>query len=1135
MKKFYFIVLFTLVSLFVSAQTIEKVYHFEAPEVTEIQAYSQIQFKDCMQTAKAGDPSLPYKSVSLLLPYGSEAVSVEVELSDFEEIALERQLFPYQPSRPYSMPERKSFIKNEDVYSSKGVYPIENHGIVTTHYMNGHAFAFTSFTPVQYEPSNGKVMYAKTAKVKVEIASSREDHSAMIWNTPYINSRVMALADNPEMITSYKMRGREISTYDMLIITGSDYVAGFDEYINYYDSIGVSNRIVTVDEIYDEVEGIDNQDKIRNYIIQEYTDNGILMVLLGGDVNIVPYRGFYCTVLTGGDYEIDYGIPADLYFCALDGNWNDNNDNKWGEIGEDDLLPEIGIARMSFNNETKQANMINKTLKYQRSPVLGEFRDVTLAGEWLYDNPETYGSDYLELLIGEHDDNGYTTIGIPEDYNFTRLYAEENGWSGSALMSTINAGTQYVHHVGHANTDFVADWYNSSITDENFSGANGVDHNYTFFHSHGCICGSFEDDCIMERMISIQNFAVAAIGNSRYGWFNEGQTEGPSGHLHREMTDAQYHERIPFLGLTLTESKIQTAPFVNAPGQWEEGALRWNFYDLNILGDVAVRPWLDEPFDPSIEYEEQMVLGIQSTDIEVRDEDNNGRKGFRCSIYNEDGELIGFAITNDEGVATIEFDGGLTTVGEMKLVVTGLDAFPQVLDVTAVPNNSAYIVYDNFILNDEDGQIDYSETQLIDMIVKNVGSVNAENVTATLSCDKPDYVNITNSTVEIGSVSANSDITLEDAFEFVVCDSVPNNTKVRFFLTCTDGTDVWESKFNTTIYAPEFEIVNYVIEDEDANGDVDPGETVTVHFTIANTGNSAVENATFAVFCSADEISFDQNEFTIESLIAGEEIVMDFTFTLSENAEQGVAYEMILAVYFEKYITYDSFTFAVGSVVEDFETGDLSKYDWQLSGSPTWSVVTEDPYEGNYCIKSGAVDDYNSTTLQITLNVFSETEISFYKKVSSESSYDKLKFTVDGTDMGNWSGEIAWSQETFTLTVGEHILEWTYTKDMSVSNGSDCAWLDNIVFPPTTIIESVEYIVAENISIYPNPSEGLFNVELGDEEYEVTIYNTMGQIVYHVEAASGKLEVSLNDISAGLYFVNIKNTGNNISRKIVIE
>lgn len=1134
MKRVSFMLFLSLMSLLLSAQTIEAVYHFDNPKITEIQGYKQIQFKDCMQTAVAGNPSLPYKSVSLLLPYGSEAASVEVELSDFQEITIENQLFPYQPSRPYSKPERKAFMKNDDVYSSKSIYPAENHGVITTHYMNGHAFAFTSFTPVKYEPSSGKIMYATTAKVRVELNSSKEDHSAMIWNTPYVNSRVMALADNPEMIDSYKTRGKNINTYDMLIITGTDYVAGFDEYADYYDSIGVSNKIVTVDEIYSEMDGIDNQDKIRNYIIQEYSENGIIMVLLGGDVNIVPYRGFYCTVLTGGDYEIDYGIPSDLYFSALDGTWNDNNDNKWAEIGEDDLLPEIAIARMSFDDASKQANMINKTLKYQRNPVLGEFRDVTFAGELLYVDPDTYGSFYLELLIGEHDDNGYTTIGIPEDYNFTRLYAENGTWSGTSLISVINAGTQYVHHTGHANTDFVAEWTNSTITDNNFSGANGVDHNYTFFHSHGCICGSFDDDCIMERMVSIQNFAVAAIGNSRNGWFNEGQTEGPSGHLHREMTDAQYHERIPFLGMTLTESKIQTAPFVNAPGQWEEGALRWNFYDLNILGDVAVRPWLDEPFNPNIQYDEQIVLGIPSTDIEVRDENNNGRKGFRCSIYNEDDELIGSAITNDNGIATIEFDGGLTNVGEMKLFVTGLNAFPQVLDVAAVPSNSAYIVYDSFILNDEDGQIDFNESQLIGMTIKNVGGLDASNVSATLSCDKPEYVNITTSTIEIGSITANSNITLDDAFEFVVCDSVPNATSVKFFLSCTDGTETWESKFSTVIYAPEFEIVSYEMEDEDANGNLDPGETVTVHFTIANTGNSSITDAVFAVFCSAAEISFDQNKFDIESLAANEEVNIDFTFTLSEDA-QGVAYEMIMAAYSGKYITYDSFTFAVGSVVEDFETGDLSKYDWQHSGAAEWTVVSENPYEGNYCVKSGDIGNYTSTTLQITLNVFSETEISFYKKVSSESGMDKLKFTIDVTDMGTWSGDVPWSMETAVLTTGEHTLKWTYTKDIVASSGMDCAWLDNIVFPPTTIIENVECFVEDNISIYPNPNKGAFNIELGDNQCDVTVYNTMGQIVYQAMSVRNDMEIKLDNACSGLYFVNIRNSEMNVTRKMLIE
>ena len=211
MKKISFLLFLSMMSLFISAQTIEQIYHFDNPIVSEIQSYNQIQFDGCMQTATEGNPSLPYKAVSLLLPYGSEAASVEVVLSDFEEITLNKQLFPYQAARPYSKPERKAFVKNEELYSSKGVYPTENHGVLTTHYLNGHAFAFTSFTPVQYEPSSGKVFYAKTATVRVNVASAKNDNTTMLWNTPYINSKVKALADNPEMLSTYKTRGRNIS------------------------------------------------------------------------------------------------------------------------------------------------------------------------------------------------------------------------------------------------------------------------------------------------------------------------------------------------------------------------------------------------------------------------------------------------------------------------------------------------------------------------------------------------------------------------------------------------------------------------------------------------------------------------------------------------------------------------------------------------------------------------------------------------------------------------------------------------------------------------------------------------------------------------------------------------------------
>ena len=1127
MKKLTLLILMSLISIFVSAQVVEHTYHFENPVVTEIQSYNQVQFSNCMQTAVAGNPSLPYKSVSLLLPCGSEAESVEVILSDFEEINVKSQLFPYQPARPYSQPERKVFMKNEDVYSSKNIYPSKSYGELTTHYLNGHAFAFTSFTPVQYEPSSGKVKYAKTATVRVTLTSAKKDNSAMIWNTPYINSKVKNLADNPEMIESYKTRGRNTADYDLLIITGADYVEGFAEYCEYYNSIGVRNNIVTLDEIYASTEGSDNQEKMRNYIINEYTDNGIIMVLLGGDVNIVPYRGLYCHVQSSSVYE-DSNIPADLYFSALDGTWNDNGNNRWGEIGEDDLLPEIGIARMSFNNATKQANMINKSLKYQREPVLGEFRDVTLAGEWLYDNPETWGSDYMELLIGEHDDNGYTTIGYPEDYNFIRHYAEDGTWGPSQLKATINAGTQYVNHVGHANTNTVAEWYNSDITDANFSGANGVDHNYTFFHSHGCVCGSFEDDCIMERMVSIENFAVAAIGNSRYGWFNEGQTEGPAPHLHREMTDAQHHDRIPFLGMHLSESKCMTAPFVNAPGQWEEGALRWNFYDLNVLGDVAVRPWLDEPFEADIEYSAQLFIGAQSTEIVVKDDNGNPQKGFRCSfVYND--ELIGFGITDENGVAEINFEGGLTATGDMKLYVTGLNAFPVVLDVTAVPNNSAYVVYEEYTVNDANGIIEYNESASFDIVLKNIGSVNASNVTATLTCDKPDYINITTAIANVGNVNANSNVTLEDAFALTVCDSVPNNTNVKFFVSCTDGTDTWESKFDVKVSAPELEIVK-------PNGlELNPGDEVTVEFSIINKGGSTANNVVFTILLP-EEIIVSQNQFNISSLAAGEETSVEVTLTVSENAGLGFAYEMPLIAQSGRYTTNSSYAIIVGSVTEDFETGDFSKFDWEFDGNPTWEITTDNVYEGQYCAKSGAIGDQTSTTLKITIDVKAESELSFYKKVSSESSYDFLKFYIDGQEKDKWSGEKDWSLETYTLNEGLRTLEWTYSKDVYVGEGQDCAWVDNIQFPPTAIIVDVETVEERNVNIYPNPARDFVRVStVNGQQSTVKIYNTIGMLVDEIEMSSDEIEINVTDYNPGIYFINIRNEELNMTKKIVVE
>ena len=687
MKKAFIIGSILMVSLFASAQTIEKTYHFSQPNVSQIQGYDQIQFKNCMQSALAGQPSLPWQSISLMLPQGQEAVAIEVELSDFQTMEGSHNLYPYQSALTYSNPVRHQFEIDEALYASKSVYPAQAHGKLSTHFMNGIGFAFSAFTPVQYIPATGQVMYATKAIVRITTEASKTDQTRQLWLNNGNAQRAMGLAQNPEMLQNYDSKGRTVGGYDLLVVTNQQYVSAFGEYEKFYEERGLRTKIVAFEDIISTMEGRDNPEKLRNFIIQEYENAGIMMVNLAGDVPAIPYRGLYCFADSGSGYE-DYDIPADLYYAALDGTWNDDNDNRWGEIGEDDLLPEIGIGRMCFSNQNELNNMLHKAMTYQTDPVLGEFRKVIMAGEHLFDNPESNGSQYLELLIGTRDDNGYTTTGIPEYYEFNRLYEEEGNWSGTKLRNAINQGTQYVHHDGHANTNYVAGWTNSDITDNKFSGVNGVVHNYTFFHTSGCICGDFSSDCILERMTKISNFAVATFGNSRYGWFNEGQTEGPAIHLARETEDAYYNDRIPYGGMALREGKIMTAPWVNAPGQWEEGALRWNFYDLNMMGDVAVSPWHDEPFTPNVDYPTEILEGMTSMEVKVTNENSEGLKNFRCALFDGE-ELLGVAYTDELGNATIVVDESVVISDGMKLIVTGCDAWPQTLtlDLTATTEN----------------------------------------------------------------------------------------------------------------------------------------------------------------------------------------------------------------------------------------------------------------------------------------------------------------------------------------------------------------------------------------------------------------------------------------------------------------
>ena len=136
--------------------------------------------------------------------------------------------------------------------------------------------------------------------------------------------------------------------------------------------------------------------------------------------------------------------------------------------------------------------------------------------------------------------------------------------------------------------------------------------------------------------------------------------------------------------------------------------MRWNFYDLNMMGDVAVSAWHDEPFTPKVNYSLPVVTETVTTlNVNVTNDNGEGQKNFRCSLFDGE-ELLGVAYTDESGLAIIEFGEPVELANGMNLIVTGCDAWPQniSLDLTATAENTMVDV--NIYPNPNKGQFTLS-------------------------------------------------------------------------------------------------------------------------------------------------------------------------------------------------------------------------------------------------------------------------------------------------------------------------------------------------------------------------------------------------------------------------------------------
>ncbi|MCL2041409.1 MAG: C25 family cysteine peptidase [Bacteroidales bacterium] len=663
MRKFLFCLLSFVVSVGYAQQV--ATYHFAPHQQVEYgDGFSGLIVERCSFINEEGHPDLPVFGASVLLEPGHEVVSIAIQDVEYYPAVENVNIRPASANFPISKgaPDGYKAVPNPDIYGADKNYPDHIVGGENTSFLRGHAIGSFLIYPVLYNPVQKRAECIKSITVAIYSQPTPRAAEALkfLRNDYSTTERIerIAVASDASILNSYNSlckRGTN-PDYDILIITKEAFTSALGNYITHKNKWGYKVLVKTIEEIKTNYTGKDDAEKMRNCIIDAYINDGISYLMLFGDSypnsnsphSSIPYRKLY--VNAGGTID---NIPSDMYFACLDGTW-DSGDGTWGKPGHDDLNHEIGVGRICADNTGEIATFVTKLIKYQEEPVTDDIKKALMVGEMLNDYPLTWGGDCKDEVAAGGSFNGYTTVGLPSDFTVSTLYERDFNWNTTQLRDHFNnTGAHIVNHLGHSNVNYNMKLVNWDVTNTNFTN-DGAQRTLSIVYSQGCLNGSFDniddwgydtgDDCINEIFHKINGGVVANIGNSRYGWYNPGGTNGPSQRFDRYFFDGIFGEHIYTIGDANSYSKdiIQSLVANNSH-------LRWCCYELTLLGDPSMDIWTDEPttFDP------QYVKAVEkdATEIIV----STGVPHSRVAVF-QDNVLIGRGVCDYEGETTLIFD-----------------------------------------------------------------------------------------------------------------------------------------------------------------------------------------------------------------------------------------------------------------------------------------------------------------------------------------------------------------------------------------------------------------------------------------------------------------------------------------------
>ena len=646
-KLFLAVSFFFVVQSSIFARTINLDFEFPVPHLEKKGEYFTVRMEGLSNFGNPGKPLLPLKTVKILIPNYEKIERVDVFPSEKTLLKGQYVIIPAQSPVPLSKPRWVPLSPDSQVYHSSFPFPREVHRSLKIQEFRGHSILPVSLYPVRFIPRDKAVFYYKKIRVRIKtrpILRTRAPERKLYRRLAKDKLLLMGKVDNPEAVQTYNEVSSRSPTaplsgggllegqgpYDYIIITNDALSSPFQSLIDHKIQRGLNARIVTTEWIYANYTGDDNPERIRNFIIDAYTNWGIDYVLLGGDTEVVPYRGVYAYC----EGEEDFDMPCDMYYGCLDGDWDANGNGIYGEEADNpDLLAEVFVGRATVDSVGEAYNFVSKVIEYENNFDAPYHKNILLVGEKLCPPPEgypeTWGGDYKDEIAPL----------FPLDSTFQRLYDRDGTFNsdGYKVIDAIEEGQHLINHMGHSSEVLcmwlLQGWYMGLIYGNEVEDLTNED--LCFVYTQGCNAGAFNEggaggllpgeDAIGEHFVSAQRAAFAGIFNSRYGWYSPGSTDAPSQDFDYAFWDAVFNQGITTLGKAHQAAKEANLQILL---QDTVGGYRWCYYELNLFGDPESsfggspsrqgRVLLDKNT-----YRDGDTINIRVIDVDLNQNENN--------------------------------------------------------------------------------------------------------------------------------------------------------------------------------------------------------------------------------------------------------------------------------------------------------------------------------------------------------------------------------------------------------------------------------------------------------------------------------------------------------------------------------